>query len=138
MCGLTVCFLPGLGCRYSVVLVMISNTALLVMSTFCRATDIKHDVRDEQHHNPQQNPLTATEFKSHTVGLFTFSISLKSSSNLVPSAPPTFSLTFCNDGEKRTTHSQDFLFWRTLLSAALPERPKTGRFQRHNGEEAAR
>lgn len=36
--------------------------------------------------------------------MFTFSISLKSSSNLVPSAPPTFSLTFCDQETQRQTH----------------------------------
>lgn len=42
--GAGVCLLPGLGWRYSVVLVMMSNTALLVTSTFC-----KHTQQEEQH-----------------------------------------------------------------------------------------
>ena len=131
--------LPGLGCRYSMVLASTSVTALLVTSTFCqerqcvgfrnhweargqtRSPWTALALRPRAHTrtaccsegcclpclpglggihpstSPTHGPAVALQWPmrvnsaGHQTG--TFSISLKSSSSLVPSAPPTFSLT---------------------------------------------
>lgn len=107
-------YLPGLGCRYSMVLTSTSATALLVISTFCGESHNVGAIRcrgaagcglfcppagvrpTSPHPNPVWNP--------------TFSISLKSSSSLVPSAPPTFSLTSCwVQGGKHERAQEEFL-----------------------------
>lgn len=109
--------LPGFGWRYSVVLVIISSTALLVTSTFYsgkhtietrRGWETRTIIFDKirvlyaiRFFSSKVVPLIDVELVYYFAFLllchffFTFSISLKSSSSLVPSAPPTFSLTFC-------------------------------------------
>lgn len=80
----------GLGWRYSVVLLITSSIALLVMSAFCW-----HKVGEKILQCNNSNNEKSTQHKAlldlAQELLHTLSSSLKSSSSLVPSAPPTFS-----------------------------------------------
>lgn len=76
------------------VLVSTSVTALLVRSTFCRRDE--SPVRMSSGIQPIPREPWG-DFGGSSGSPLTFSISLKSSSNLVPSAPPTFSLTSCGE-----------------------------------------
>lgn len=76
------------------VLVSTSVTALLVRSTFCRREESPVRISSGIQPIPQQ---PRGDFGDSSGSPLTFSISLKSSSNLVPSAPPTFSLTSCGE-----------------------------------------